>query len=159
MNIVESNYHATVGFEIGFAAGNIDKELTEGFIEYEPYVILAKDFPELNNSQIFTRLSVGFSDRKLRHEDPDEDETEANELSWDVGFFIPVGPLRLTTEFNWRTNEWHNSGDENQIFLTPGVVWDLPGTWEWGIGAPIGLNDKTDNYRVITQLIYEFDLY
>jgi hypothetical protein len=158
MNIADSNYHVAVGFEIGFAAGNINKELTEGFNEYEPFVILAKDFPELNNSQVFTRLSVGFADRKKRHEDPDEDETEANELSWDVGFFIPVGPLRLTTEFNWRTNEWHNSGDENQIFLTPGVVWDLPGTWEWGIGAPIGLNDKSDSYRLVTQLIYEFDI-
>ncbi|MBC8283705.1 MAG: hypothetical protein H8E32_07820 [Nitrospinae bacterium] len=158
MNIAESNYHATVGFEIGFAAGNINKELTEGFNEYEPYVIRAKDFPKLNNSQIFTQLSVGFADRKLRHEDPDEDEVEANELSWNVGFFIPIGPIRLTTEFNWQTNEWHNSGDENQIFLTPGVVWDLPGTWEWGIGAPLGLNDKTDNYRIITQLIYEFDI-
>ena len=64
MNITDSNYHAAVGFEIEFATGNINNELTEGFNEYEPFVILAKDFPLLNNNQIFTRLSVGFADRK-----------------------------------------------------------------------------------------------
>jgi hypothetical protein len=158
MNIKESNFHAAVGLEIGISTGDINKELTEGFNEYEPFLILAKDFPELNNSQVFTRVSVGFVDRTQNHNDPTEDEAEANEFSWNVGFFVPVGPIRLTTEFNWETNEWHNSGDENQIYLTPGVVWDLPGSWEWGVGSPIGLNDKSDNYKIITQLIYEFEI-
>ncbi len=31
-----------------------------------------------------------------------------------------------------------------------------PGNWE--LAPPIGLNDKADNYRIITQLIYEFDV-
>ena len=153
MSIGESNYHAAIGLEIGISTGNINKELTEGFTEYEPFLILAKDFPELNNSQIFTRLGVGFVDRTQNHTDPDEDEAEANEFNWNVGFFVPVGPIRVTTEFNWQTNEWHNSGDENQLYLTPGLVWDLPGTWELETGAPIGLNGKSDNYRIITQFI------
>jgi hypothetical protein len=159
MNIAESNFHAAIGFEIKFSTGDINKELTEGFNEYEPFVVLAKDFPQWNNSQIFTEISIGFVDRTQRHSDPAVDEPEANELHWSVGFFIPVGAFRFTTEFNWTTNEWHNRGDENQIYLTPGLVWDLPGTWEWGVGVPIGLNDKSENYRIITQLIYEFDVF
>ena len=49
--------------------------------------------------------------------------------------------------------------DLNEVAFIPFAErWDLPGTWELGIGAPIGLNDKSDNYRIITQLIYEFDI-
>lgn len=158
MNIADSDFHAAVGFDIGFSTGDIDKELTEGFTEYEPFLILAKDFPNLNNSQIFTQVSIGFVDRTKNHADPDEDEPEAHELNWNIGFFIPYQQLRITAEFNWKTNEWNNSGEENELFVTPGLVWDLPGTWELGVGVPIGLNSKSDNYRIITQLSYEFDV-
>ena len=157
MNIAGLDLHAAVGFEIGIPTGDIDRELSEGFYEYEPFLILAKDFPNLNHSQIFTQVSVGFVDRGKSHEDPDEDEPEAHEFNWSAGFFVPVGPLRLVSEFNGTTNEWNNEGDENEIYWTPGVVWDISDAWEFGVGAPIGLNDKSDNYRVIAQLIFEFD--
>ncbi|MBT3182935.1 MAG: hypothetical protein HOI59_08505 [Nitrospina sp.] len=159
MNIAGSNFHAAVGLEIKFSTGDINKELTEGFNEYEPFLALAKDFPEWNHSQVFTEIRIGFLERTQNHADQSEDEAEANDFHLHVGFFIPVGLARLTTELVWITNEWHNQGDENKLFLTPGLVWDLPGTWEWGIGVPIGLNDKSDNYRIITHLIYEFDVF
>ncbi|MCH7500178.1 MAG: hypothetical protein IH886_09240 [Nitrospinae bacterium] len=158
MNIAGSDFHAAVGLEIGFPAGDIDRELTEGFIEYELFLILAKDFPEWNHSQLFTQIGFGLVDRVKSPDDPSDEEPSAHELNWTVGFFVPVGPLRFTTEFSWMTNEWNHGGEESNTFLTPGVVWDLPGTWEWGVGVPIGLNDESDNYQIITQLIYEFDL-
>jgi Putative MetA-pathway of phenol degradation len=158
MNIAGSDFHAAMGVEIGFPTGDIDKELTEGFIEYEPFLILAKDFPELSHSQLFTQIGVGFVDRVKNPADPADQEPSAHELNWAVGFFVPVGSLRFTAEFNWMTNKWNNDGEENIVLLTPGVVWDLPGTWEWGIGVPVGLNNESDNFQIITQLIYEFDL-
>jgi hypothetical protein len=158
MNIADWAFHAAIGFEIGFPLGNINQELTEGFIEYEPFFLLAKDLPKLYNGQIFAQVGLGLVQRVKNHDDPTDDEAAAHELTGNVGFFVPVGPLFLTAEFNWLNNQWNNDGEENQMYLTPGLVWDLPGTWEVGVGVPIGLNEASDDFRVITQLTYEFNL-
>lgn len=158
MNIAEPEIHAALAFEIGVPVGDVDRELSEGFLEFSPALLLAKDFEELNNSQIFAQIGVSFVDRVNSHDDPDEDEPEAHEFFWNIGFFIPLGDFRLVTEFNWANNEWNNDGEENNLFITPGLVWDLPGTWELGVGVPVGLNKESDNYRVLTKLIYEFDV-
>ncbi|MBI2336698.1 MAG: transporter [Deltaproteobacteria bacterium] len=158
MNIADWAFHVAAGFEISLPLGDLNKELTEGFIEYEPFFILAKDFPKLNNSQIFTQFGISLVQRIKNHTDPDEDEPAAHELNWNIGFFVPAGPIRFTTEFNWRNNRWNNDGEENQMYLTPGLVWDLPKTWELGLGIPIGLNGTSDNFRVIAMLTYEFRL-
>lgn len=158
MNLVEPGGHAALAFEIGWPVGDVNQELSEGFLELSPSLLLAKDFAEFNNSQIFTEIGVSFVDRVNTPDDPDEVEPEAHEFFWNIGFFIPLGNLRLVTEFNWTTNEWNNNGTENNLFITPGVFWDLPDGWELGLGIPVGLNDESDNYRVITKLIYEFDI-
>ena len=151
MNVADSNFHIAPGLGFGFPVGDPEKGLGEGMLEMEPFVSMAYDLPNLNNSQIFTQVAFGYVNR-LRG-----DEEEAHEITWNAGFFIPVGPVRLTSEFNWSTNKW-NDGDEDNRFITPGFVWDLPGTWEVGAGAPIGLNSESDNFRLIGMLTYEFDV-
>lgn len=151
MNVAGSNFHVAPGLEIGFPAGDPQEGLGEGMLEIEPFASLAYDFPKLNDSQIFTQVGFGFASR-LRG-----DEEAAHEITWNAGFFVPFWQLRYTTELNWTTNEW-NGGDENELYLTPGFVWDLPGTWEAGVGVPIGINDDADNFRVIAMLTYEFNM-
>lgn len=151
MNILDSNFHAAVGLGIGLPTGNPTNEIGEGMLEFEPLFIVAKDFPKLNNSQLFTQVGAGVVTR-LRGA-----EEEAHEISWNSGFFVPFWQLRYTTEFNWTTNQW-NGGSEDDMYLTPGLVWDLPGTWEVGVGAPIGLKDDSDNFRIIAMLTYEFNV-
>ncbi len=159
MNIADELFHAALGLEVGVPVGDIDKELSEGFLEISPSLILAQDLPRFHDSQIFTQIGFSFVDRLKNHADPDEDEPEAHDFIWNAGFFIPCGDVRWVTEFNWRTNEWNHNGDENELYITPGVIWVLPEGWEAGLGVPVGLNDKSDNYRVIASLTYEFDLF
>jgi hypothetical protein len=37
-------------------------------------------------------------------------------------------------------------------------VWDLPSTWETGVGVPIGINNAADNFRIIAMLTFEFNV-
>ncbi len=156
MNIAGTDFHIAVSFDIAFPLGDVNKGLTEGFIEYEPFFILARDFPQLNDLQLFTQVGVGLVQRVKKPDDPDDEEPAAHEFIWNSGFFIPFGPLVFTTEFNWNVNTWNNGGKENQMYITPGLVLNLSGPWEVGIGTPVGLTDDADNYRIIGMLTYEF---
>lgn len=158
MNIADWDFHAATGFNASFPLGDINKDLTEGFVEYEPFLVLAKDLPSLNNAHLFTHVEMSFLDRSKRHEDPDEDEPGAHEIKWNTGFVIPFGQLRGVSEFNWKNNEWSNGGTTDEMYITPGIVWDLPGTWEAGVGIPVGLTNDADNWRLVGHLIYEFDV-
>lgn len=161
MNIADSNFHAAVGFDILFPTGDINRRLTEGFIEYEPSLILAKDFPKLRNLQLFTQAGMGFVQRVKRPADPEDKEPAAHEFTLNAGFFLPFnlpsGKFIFTSEFNWMTNRWNNDGRQDQKYYTPGLVWNLPGGWEAGIGTAIGLNRGADDYRIIGTLTFEFD--
>ena len=61
MNMHGSNFHSAVGFELGLPAGSAKKGISEGNIEYEPYVIVAKDFPGLSRLQLFSQLGLSFA--------------------------------------------------------------------------------------------------
>ena len=91
-----------------------------------------------------------------------------------VGFRVSIKPLNgnFVNPVFWKI-QFENAKFQNILnfgdtitggnylgerYISPGLVWDFPGTWELRVGAPTGLNEKTDNYRIITQLIYEVDI-
>ena len=156
MNVRRSDFHTAVGLEVTFPTGSSAKELSEGFVEFEPYFIIAKDFPKLNNLQIFSQVGMGFVQRPRNHVVSIEDEPSAHEVSFGMGMFLPFRRLVFTGEFNFSTNRWNNGGSEREMSATPGVVWRLPRNWEMGIGVPVGLNRHTDRTGAIFKLVYEF---
>lgn len=156
MNVANTNLHLAIGFELGLPTGDSGKGMGDGLVEYEPFLVAAKDFPALNNLQVFTQVGVRLVQPHGRRNDPKNEEPAAHELNWGFGFFIPVRRLCITTEFNWETNEWNHEGQDNRHSLTPGLVWRLPNNWEFGIGAPIGLRRKSLDSSVILKLTREF---
>lgn len=156
MNMRRSNFHSAVGFEVSLPTGSVEKELSEGFLEYEPYFIIAKDFPRLNNMQVFSQIGVGFVQRVRRPVEADEEEPAAREFNFNAGMFVPLRRLVLTGEFNLSTNRWNNGGSAREMYLTPGVVWRLPRDWEIGVGVPFGLTRDAERSGAIFKLTYEF---
>ena len=156
MNMRRSNFHSAVGFEVTLPTGSVEKELSEGFIEYEPYLIIARDFPKLNNLQIFSQVGVGFVQRARRHAEEEDNEPAAHEFNFGVGMFVPFRHLVLTGEFNLSTNRWNNGGREREMYATPGVAWRLPHSWEVGVDLPIGLTRDADKSGAILRMVYEF---
>lgn len=60
MNINHSHYHAAVAFNVLLPTGNANKDLSDGTQTYEPALLLARDFPSLNNSQLFSQIGFEF---------------------------------------------------------------------------------------------------
>jgi hypothetical protein len=156
MNIGDSLFHIAPRFSVEIPVGDVNKDLSEGFVEYEPAVILARDFPELNHSQLFTEIGTGFVQRVKRPADSDDAEPAAHELDFGAGFFtlFPHGAASL--EFNWTNNQWNNHGTENELYLTPGVLWRVAKSVELGVGIPVGLNRQSDRFDVSAHLTCEF---
>ena len=83
-------------------------------------------------------------------------EQEVGSLFWNIGGFLPIASWRATLEINGRNNQWDN-GNENEIFLTPGVIYKLSKAWEVGLGTPVGLTNMSDDCRVFGYLMWELE--
>ena len=156
LKIRGSNFHSAVSFEAEFPTGDIDKGLTEGFIEYRPSVSFARDFPGLNRLQIFSQTGVAIKQRVKRSREIEDDESDAHEIFVSGGFFLPFKQARFVGEINWNTDQWNRGGAASELYLTPGLVYKLPGKWEVGFGVPIGVSRDADKFRTIIQAVFEF---
>ena len=156
LNINDSPYHVAPRFALGIPTGNINKEMSEGFLEYEPGVVLARDLPIGRRTQLFTELSLGFVQRVKRPFEADDAEPAAHEFMLGTGFFTLIPHGALTMELNWNNNRWNNHGTENQLYVTPGVLWRMANSVEFGVGVPVGLNRQSDRFQIAAHFIWEF---
>ncbi len=152
MNIRNSNFHSAVGIELGLPSGNVENGLGEGAIEFEPYIIFAKDFPQQHHLQLFTQAGLEFS---RRVKESRRDEPEGRVIAWSGGLFVPVKAFCFTGEVGLRSGK-AESRRENQIYVTPGVVWRPSRDWEFGVGAQLGTNLRSDKSAVLIKLTREF---
>lgn len=156
MNVGGSLFHVAPRFSLGIPIADVNRGLTEGFLEYQPAMILARDFPQLHHSQFFAEVGMDFVQRVNRPSNPDNVEPAAHVFNLGAGFFTPFAHGALTMEFNWSNNRWNHHGTENDLYLTPGVIWKPVCGIELGVGIPVGLNNASDHYDVIVHAIYEF---
>ena len=150
MNMHGSNFHSAVGFELGLPAASAKKEISERKIEYEPYVVVAKDFPRLSRLQLFSQLGLTFA-HSISESTVNEDDHNEKTFEWNSGMFVPYRRARFTTEVSWS-----KSSNESNLYLTPGLVWKLPRDLEFGAGVPIGITRNADPFRMIVNVVYEF---
>jgi hypothetical protein len=59
-------------------------------------------------------------------------------------------------EFNLANNQWNHHGNENEFYVTPGVLWRVVRNIEIGLGVPVGLGRASDRFQVITHVVCEF---
>ena len=155
MGMGDGNTHFSFGNLIEFPVGPVESGLTEGFLEIQPFIVLARDFPEFNQSQVF--LEFGFDWVKQIRNVPESIEPETNNISWNIGAFYPIELWRATLEINGNNNKL-DGGSINEIYITPGTIYKLSREWEIGMATPIGITKTSDDYRVIGYLMWEFEL-
>jgi hypothetical protein len=156
MNIGGSSFHIAPRFSIEVPVGDVNRDLSEGFLEYQPAVILARDYPELHHTQFFTEIGASLVQRVNTPKDADDAEPAAHELNLGSGFFVLFPRGAATLEFNWANNKWNNHGAENQMYLTPGYLWRVSRKVEIGLGIPVGLNNGSDRFEVVAHVVWEF---
>jgi hypothetical protein len=156
LNIGGSLFHVAPRFSIEVPVGDVNKDLSDGFIAYEPAVILARDFPELHHTQLFTEIGASFVQRVNRPADAADAQPAAHELNLGSGFFVLFPRAAATLEFNWANNKWNHHGTENETYLTPGCLWRARRNVEIGLGIPVGLNHGSDRFDVMAHMVWEF---
>lgn len=156
MNLGGSSFDLAPRFSIGIPLGDVNKGLSEGFMEYTPAVILARDFPQFHHLQLFSEIGLGIVRRVKKPAVVAQAAPAADGLNFGAGFFVPVSQGTVTLEFNWNNNQWNHHGEDNEFYLTPGCTWKPLKGLEIGLGIPVGLNSGADRYDVIAHIIYEF---
>jgi hypothetical protein len=156
MNIGGSLFHLAPRFSIQLPVGDVNKELSEGFLEYEPAVILARDFPELHHTELFTEIGADLVQRVRTSKNTDDEEPAAHELNFGSGFFVLFAHGAATMEFNLDNNTWNHHGTENEMYMTPGCLWRVRRELEIGLGIPVGLNNGADRFDVVAHIVWEF---
>ena len=148
MNVRRSQFHAALAIDFTLPVGNVDRGLGEGLFTVQPSLILARDLPGFHHIQIFTQSGVAFVHRVKHHSNLLDDEPAAHRLILSGGFFVPLHHAVITSELSWQTDRWNHSGVNNELYLTPGLVWKLTGRWECGVGVSVGLTSMSDPVRL-----------
>jgi hypothetical protein len=156
LNIGGSLWHIAPRFSVEFPVGDVNKDLSEGFMEYQPALILARDFPELHHTQFFTEIGASFLKRALTPADKADIQPAAHELDWGTGGFVLFPHAAATLEFNWADNQWNHHGTGDEMYLTPGCLWRAARNVELGLGIPVGLNSGADRFDVTAHMVWEF---
>lgn len=148
LNIGGSNFHSAVGFELGLPTGSAKKGVSSGQIEYEPYVVVAKDFPKLSRLQVFSQIGITFARAARAVASNDNDDERSFE--WKAGMFVPYRKARFTFEING------SSGTDKSLQLTPGIIWKFPHNIEFGVATPLERSPVSGNSGMIVKIVYEF---
>jgi hypothetical protein len=129
MNIHGSSFHSALSFNIGVPSGSVDRGIGEGFLSYEPSVILARDFPRHRNLQLFSQIGLSLVQRTRNHKDRTDDEPSAHQFQFSGGVFLPLRHVVLTSELSWQTNRWNHGGRDSELYLygncPDGGNWEL----------------------------------
>ena len=156
MALGDGALHVSAGLDVGIPVGDVDDGLSDGLLEIEPSVVVARDLGTERPAQLFAQAGVGFVDRVQDPSDPQEAEPTAHEVELAVGAALALGVPRVTLELSRSSNRW-DGGDERETYVTPGVVFVLDSGLEIGLGASFGIADDSEGVTtLIAYLIREF---
>ena len=133
LNLGNKPLHLAIALEVEFDTGDDDLESNEEGIAWEPFLVVASSPEFLMGIEAFVEIGGEIS-------------SEESETYFNIGGYRELGYQWLSLEYNY---------EEEERYLTPGISKRWQSGWEAGIGIPVGLNDDSDNYRVIMLLIYE----
>ena len=140
MNIADSHLHAALELAVVLPTSNKSDGLDIGQFALMPSAVLAADIPGWSGAQAFVNFGGELNDGTAHD----------GRRPWIVNFgaFAPIRQFTLTSEWNFSQAEGN--------FYTPGIVWRTPAAFELGLGVPVGLDARSDRYRVILTLVREF---
>jgi hypothetical protein len=144
----DSRNHLTGGFEITFPTG----KLGGNSIGYRPSMIYGRDFPTCHSLHLFSQLALDCV-QKIRDR---KGEPAAHELFVGGGALVPLGDFCASAEITWNDNRWNHGGTVNELYVAPGITWRLSDAWKCGVAVPVGLNNRSDRFQVISRIMFEF---
>lgn len=143
--------HLSAGFDLTILTGRLGGDAVGG----RPSLLFGRDFPRCHNLNLFSEVAFDWR-QKVRASDGGDDGSAAHEIFAGAGALIPLGNFCLSGEIAWSNNRWNHGGTMNELFLAPGVTWQISDAWQCGVAAPVGLNEGSDRFQVIGRVMFEF---
>ena len=147
--IHHSTYSAALLFFLTYPNGSVSRGLSDGYIHYEPSLILAKDFPSFNDSQIFAEISLNIPQNRSNLNPSQENPALKTSTEFNVGFYIPNGRFVFSTECSFESNNETNVTGNNVAYIAPGLIWNFNAVLEVGLAPAFGLTQSSDHYQII----------
>lgn len=125
--------------EAGFPTGDEHLGLGTGAYELTPYAAFLKNF-----GAVVIQGNFGWSKQVTGQ--------RADMWVYNWALAIPLYERKLygLAEIN---GDW---GSPNHTALSPGIKYLFSDRFAFGVGAPIGLNNSTESWRIVTQLQFDF---
>lgn len=153
--------NVATGFNLQIPLTDND-DLSDGVVHYLPYMTFSRRLRTWSRMVVATQ--IGFD---ILHSSPDR-EPGSNELQ-DTSFFLApsatvrISPFSVFVESKWETTEI-SGGTRNNVFITPGLLLDLPrlgqrlGRWRIGFGIRFGLADADGSFTFLTRIKLDLGL-
>lgn len=137
-NIVNSNksFALSAAMDIELPAKKEQKGIAEPELEWEPYLVAAKQFGRM---QVHAAVAAEIT----------KNETAFN---YKLSTVFPFGDWRATLELNGKFN------NEKIIYLTPGLVWKGLNDFEFGLGFSRTITGNAGERGFIFMITHEFSL-
>lgn len=152
MNIGGSGLHAAVGLELDFAGGLTSEGSREDNHEAEPFMAFALDLP--SGVQAFVHSGKAFTLAGVDREKADGSVDDARNVQWNAGALVALRHVTLAMELGLLTkgSPWRPGGER---YATPSITFPAAGSWEVGLGMPIGLGGSSDRFGFAVLAIFE----
>ena len=136
-----------LGFEAGFPTGDEDKELGEGVFEFEPFISAVKDFEEF-----LVQVTLGWSFAVPEHEGETQDT-----FSYEGVLAVPFceRKVHVLLELDGTVATDTDTG-EDELSVAPGVKYNFTPEVFVALAVPIGLNEETSDWGIVTQFQFGF---
>lgn len=158
MNVGGSDTHLAFGVGMTLPVGSEEAGGSGGETEVEPSLLVARDFRSgARVGQLFGQISLGLPGVGEEMDALASSTPETRELVLGLGYVAGVGRARWIAELSWASDEW-DGGENSELLIAPGLVWDLPDSWELGVGLPIGFGGDAAPFAISLFLLYEFEL-
>lgn len=147
--------HLAVGFEVTLSTGDFEKDLSEGYNVYEPFVAVSHDLA--SGASLHASLSYGIVDQQEKA--PFEPLEEEDEVGIAVAYVHPLSDsLALMLEAAMESNEWLADGEETEGVAGPALVWQDESGLQLGVAVQFGLTDDSPNWSALLNIGKEFEI-
>jgi hypothetical protein len=162
MYIHKSTLSAAFYMNFHLPTGGINSHLTDGFIRYEPFLLLAKDIVHATwRTQFFSQIGFSIVQRLKTPINEQDIEPAAHSFIINSGIAARMKNVNYSLELDWQNNKWNNRGDKNILYLTPTIYlkvkncFKLAETIALGLAVPVGLTKSADKYWVVATLLVD----
>ena len=153
---LKPDYDASVGVNVRLPVGHPPRDLTDGYNQYAPYLVISHKSRTTAGLTWFVSPVLDVMEKSKVAGSFRKDDPHSSSLLFGTGFVLDRFPYHYTLETGWQTTSLVGRDNKQFFFIKPGFAWDLP-RWltfdshgRWLFGFSVKFTEGPDGLRVDT---------